>query len=272
MTIQVKDANGVTQTIHTANANGQANSQNSSPVVIANDQSTIPVNTGLVQSLTDAQLRATPIATISSLPVGAAEDGTDATGVVSPTGGVGIRGWLSGIYDRLTKGVNTVANSLSITLASDHPVIPVSLSASPLPTGAALESGNLSEIALNTENIPTKGAASTANSLPVNIATDQIVKVSHNVSTLSSISGAITTGGTAQQLVIANANRKGIIFQNISSGPLYINLLGSDASTLSPSLMIPADSYWESPMGGCGTFSVSVYGATTGQKFTSFEY
>jgi hypothetical protein len=37
----------------------------------------------------------------SVLPTGAAQDGTDATGVVAPTGAVGIRGWLSGIYAAL---------------------------------------------------------------------------------------------------------------------------------------------------------------------------
>lgn len=56
---------------------------------------------------------------------GIAQDGTDADGIVAPTGGVGIRGWLSGIYDRLSKGAKTVANSLSFTLASDHPEIAV---------------------------------------------------------------------------------------------------------------------------------------------------
>ena len=36
------------------------------------------------------------------LPAGAAQDGADATGVSAPTGGSGIRGWLSGIYSRLS--------------------------------------------------------------------------------------------------------------------------------------------------------------------------
>lgn len=35
------------------------------------------------------------------LPAGAAQDGTDATGVTGPAGGSGIRGWLSGIYAKL---------------------------------------------------------------------------------------------------------------------------------------------------------------------------
>lgn len=55
-----------------------------------------------------------------SLPDTAAKDGVDATGVTAPTGASGIRGWLSGIYNRLTKGVATAANSLSVAQASDN--------------------------------------------------------------------------------------------------------------------------------------------------------
>ncbi len=48
-----------------------------------------------------------------------AQDGTDGTGITAPTGGVGIRGWLSGIYNKLAGTVAVSAASL------------------PLPTGAA---------------------------------------------------------------------------------------------------------------------------------------
>lgn len=54
------------------------------------------------------------------LPEGAAQDGVDGTGITAPTGGSGIRGWLSGIYNRLAKGVGTAANSLSVAQASDN--------------------------------------------------------------------------------------------------------------------------------------------------------
>lgn len=40
----------------------------------------------------------------SALPTGAAKDGTDQTGVAAPTGAVGIRGWLSAIYNVLNNG------------------------------------------------------------------------------------------------------------------------------------------------------------------------
>lgn len=59
---------------------------------------------------------------------GYALDGTDATGVTAPTGGVGIRGWLSGIFGKLpaSLGAKTAATSLSVTLASDQATVPVS--------------------------------------------------------------------------------------------------------------------------------------------------
>jgi hypothetical protein len=44
---------------------------------------------------------ATPTFNIGTLN-GAAQDGTDATGITAPTGGVGIRGWLSGIYGKVS--------------------------------------------------------------------------------------------------------------------------------------------------------------------------
>ena len=48
---------------------------------------------------------------VTSLPGNPSQDGTDATGVNQPTGGIGIRGWLSGIYNLLLSGsakVNTI--------------------------------------------------------------------------------------------------------------------------------------------------------------------
>jgi len=41
---------------------------------------------------------------VTSLPGSPSQDGTDATGINQPTGGIGIRGWLSGIYNLLFSG------------------------------------------------------------------------------------------------------------------------------------------------------------------------
>jgi hypothetical protein len=52
---------------------------------------------------------------VTSLPGTPAQDGTDATGVSPPTGAVGIRGWLSSIYNLFAGGTAKVALSSSIT-------------------------------------------------------------------------------------------------------------------------------------------------------------
>jgi len=70
-------------------------------------------------------------AAVLPLPAGAAADGTDASGVTAPTGGVGIRGWLSGIYSVLKNG------SVAVTGSFYPATQPVSAASLPLPSGAA---------------------------------------------------------------------------------------------------------------------------------------
>ena len=74
------------------------------------------------------------------LPSGAAADGTDGTGITPPTGGTGIRGWLSGIYARLGGTLTVSATAL------------------PLPTGAATET-TLAAIKADVDKLPTNPAA-----------------------------------------------------------------------------------------------------------------
>lgn len=63
---------------------------------------------------TDGSAVTQPVsATALPLPTGAAQDGTDSTGVTQLTGGVGIRGWLSGCFSKLS----TIATSLAGTIA-----------------------------------------------------------------------------------------------------------------------------------------------------------
>lgn len=61
-----------------------------------------------INATTEAKLASAPssanITPISPLPVGAAQDGTDGTGITPPAGGSGIRGWLSGLYKWATAG------------------------------------------------------------------------------------------------------------------------------------------------------------------------
>lgn len=65
------------------------------------------------------------------LPAGAAQDGSDATGVTPPAGAAGLRGWASAIYNQLHS--STVAVTGTFWQATQ----PVSAASLPLPSGAA---------------------------------------------------------------------------------------------------------------------------------------
>ncbi len=83
--------------------------------------------------------------------------------------------------------------------------------------------------------------------------------------------GTITAGGTAQQLMAANAARRGYSVQNQSTGDLYINALA--AATIDyHSLKIPAGSLYETPSNHVGPGAVSIIGATTGAAWYSREF
>lgn len=116
-----------------------------------------------------------PVSAVSlPLPTGAAQDGTDGTGITAPTGGVGIRGWLSGIYSKLSGTLTAVISGtvavtgtfwqatqpVSGTVAvSNFPATqPVSATALPLPANAAQETGgNLATIAAQMPAATAKG-------------------------------------------------------------------------------------------------------------------
>ena len=88
--------------------------------------------------------------------------------------------------------------------------------------------------------------------------------------TANSVTTQITTGGTAQTLVAANSSRKGLEFQNQSSGDLIISF-GSTAS-LTNGFIIGAGQTYNTISTVVSSSSVSIWGATTGQKFTFIEY
>lgn len=81
-------------------------------------------------------------------------------------------------------------------------------------------------------------------------------------------SGSITTGGTAQALAAANTSRKSLTGQNISSGDLWINEIGSTAAAdTAASYKVPASASFEIRTNR----AISIVGATTGQKFSATE-
>lgn len=109
------------------------------------------------------------------------------------------------------------------------------------------------------DSLPT--AVSSSNPLPVQ-------NVSASVSA-SPIDRSSTTGGTAQVLLAANANRKGIEFFNNSVGSIWLNVVGT-ATAGGGSIEVRSGGYWSPSV--CPVTAISVIGATTGQAFTCWEY
>lgn len=89
--------------------------------------------------------------------------------------------------------------------------------------------------------------------------------------TLTNRSGTVTAGGTAQQLAGANAARMGFSIQNLSTGDLWVNTLGT-AAAAQPSIKLAAGVYFETPAGYGAVGAISIFGATTGQAFSAREW
>jgi hypothetical protein len=90
--------------------------------------------------------------------------------------------------------------------------------------------------------------------------------------TLTDRSGTITAGGTAQQLMAANAARIGFAIQNLSTtADLWINTPGTAAAS-QPSIKLLPGAYFEAPAGFGAVGAISVFSATTGVAFSAREY
>ena len=92
--------------------------------------------------------------TSSALPTGAAQDGTDGTGITAPTGGAGIRGWLSGIYQKLSDALAVTQSGIWTVqpgnTANTTPwLVKQSRSSTPTQTSVAASASNVSLLASN---------------------------------------------------------------------------------------------------------------------------
>ncbi len=136
---------------------GQTTMVNSMPVVIASNQSTVPVSLASVPTHAVTQSGTWNINNISgtvSLPTGASTETT-----------------LSAMSGKLpaTLGAKTTANSMSVNIASDQ-TVPVSATSLPLPSGAATSanqtSGNASLVSIDSKlsglSVVTKGETHTS--------------------------------------------------------------------------------------------------------------
>lgn len=84
-------------------------------------------------------------------------------------------------------------------------------------------------------------------------------------------SGTIATGGTAQAVFAAKPNRRYLLIQNNSTGPLWINFT-TEAVAGQPSIQLSSGgTAFVMETGFVSTEAVSIIGATTGQAFTAKE-
>ena len=87
-------------------------------------------------------------------------------------------------------------------------------------------------------------------------------------------SGTITTGGTAQLLLAADATRYRILVQNLSAAPLGISFTSTTpviGSAQTFTLVSPFGQY-STPANARDTSAIYIIGATTGQVFSCVGY
>lgn len=193
---------------------GQTVMANSLAVVIASNQSAIPVSGTVASSNAYAQ-GATTAGELGFLMQGAATSG-------SPT------------YTTAT------TNPLSLTLAgalrtdSSATTQPISAVSLPLPTGAATTAlqttGNTTLSAISGQLPPALGPESTAQSLSIVPATGAVF----TTEALTSSTGTITSVSAATSstiLLAANANSRGFIIYNNSANFLYIAFAATSSTT-----------------------------------------
>ena len=84
-------------------------------------------------------------------------------------------------------------------------------------------------------------------------------------------SGTITAGGTAQELLASSTTRYGLSLLNLSAGDIWLSFFGPAAAS-APAIRIAAGALYETPPTCYPRAAVSIFGATTGQAFTAFEW
>ena len=151
--------------------------------------------------LTDTQIRAT------ALPV--------SLSATTITGSVAVTGALTDAQLRATDvKVSLDGEVVPVTGTFFQATQPISASALPLPSGAAIESGNLASIKTNTDKIPALGQALAAASTPVVLTAAQISTLTPQTNAITDaqiratplpISGTVTTGGLTDTQIRATA-------------------------------------------------------------------
>jgi hypothetical protein len=249
--LQCNNTNSLLVNVTNANANGQATMANSSPVVIASNQSTLPVNTAQVNGVT----------TLTG--TGAVGTGTQRVAVGTDT--ATIAGSAPGTAGTASANVVTVQGIASMTkllVTPDSVALP------------ANQSVNVSQV--NGVTTQTGTGTSGTGTQRVAVATDSQINLAANV-TATACSGTITSGGTAQNAFTAQTTLHGFTVANIdTTEPLWISFTGTAAASGTDSYPLPAAT--ATTFAGFGSFTappgfglnhaLSVIAATTSHKFS----
>jgi len=106
----------------------------------------------------------TPLfSSITALPGSVAQEGTDATGVIAPAGAIGIRGWLSGVYNRLANiaSLTLTGGNLNVNIASGATTAPSATTTAAVAVAAAAAAIKATAGRLYALVVTTSGAAQT---------------------------------------------------------------------------------------------------------------
>lgn len=281
MTIAVKDANGTTQNINPLPAAGQALAAASLPVVIASDQSAVPISATALPLPTGAATAANQSSEMTLVgPVTETAPATD-------TASSGLNGRMQRIAQRLSALIALLPTALGagggLKVDGSGTALPVSASALPLPTGAstaakqpALGTAGASAtdvlsvqgiaggtpMPVTLSNVNANGQATSALSAPVVGASDWIpnsprATSTGNGTTSSRINAAATTNATS--LKTSAGQLYGIDVFNVAAYDVFLKLYNKSSAptvgTDTPAWTIPIKS-------GAGYSNVFTIGKT----------
>jgi hypothetical protein len=227
---------------------------------------TVTANTGLSQPLTDTQLRSSAVpVSLASVPSHAVTNaGTFAVQVTSaPTTAV------TGTFWQATQPVSLASiPSHDVTNAGTF-AVQVTSAPTTAVTGTFWQAtqpvsiASLPALAAGTALIGKVGIDQTTP------GTTNAVAVQPIALTATDKSGTITTGGTAQNAIAANSNRKGWMIQNISDTDMYINEAGTATTG---KFLLKSGASAVSQGNAVTTGAISILCATTGKAFAGVEY
>lgn len=148
--------------------------------------------------------------------------------------------------------------SIDVVIADLITLVDSSVSA--LPTPSTFDAKRLNLIRLKADLLKAQS-----------VSTSGSVTIAPTAGTMTDRSGTITTGGTAQQVMAASANRRYLFFQNVSEIDLWINYGATNAVANQPSIKVGPDGSMVLEGSSISGERVSVFGTTTGAAYTAKE-